>query len=422
VTRTTGRLARNVAWLGVGEVVLKGALFGAGVLVARGLGPAAMGAFTVAYGAAMMLMLVFTAGQAEVLIRETARRPEAVRALGRMSRAWQRRVALAAVPAAIAGSALVPDPGLRWTLLAFIPYAWLRSGLVSVGASFKGLDRMEVEVGARTVELGVALLLLGALAALVAPVWTTGFAFAAGAAGGLAVIRRQFAVLPSQGPAGVTPAFLAREGAAFLALNLGAQAILRLDTFVLAGFGIAKEEIGWYGVAAAPVWGLLGVAQLFAVAAYPTFARLAAEGRIHLRHVAAVTVAGAVAGALVAGLLTAVKMPLVRLVFGPHYLASVPLLGILVWVLPAAYVTMGLGVLIASCGRQRWSLVSQAVLLCGSAVANLAVIPRWGTMGCAVVAVGVWTAGLAASLTVATLAVGHPKRFEAIAVIGQEVE
>ena len=79
MSRVAARLVRNVAWLGVGEVVLKGAMFAAGVLVARGLGPAAMGAFTVSYGAAMMLMLLLTAGQVEVVIRETARRPETAR-------------------------------------------------------------------------------------------------------------------------------------------------------------------------------------------------------------------------------------------------------------------------------------------------------------------------------------------------------
>ena len=422
MTRTAVRLVRNVAWLGAGEVVLKGALFAAGVVVARGLGPAGMGAFTVAYGAAMVLMLLLVAGQAEVLIRETARRPAAAKALGRLSRSWQRRVALVAVPAAVAATALVRDPTLRWTLLAFIPYAWLRSGLVSIGASFKGLDRMEVEVGARTVELGVALLLLALLAWLSAPVWSTGLAFAVGAAGGLGAIRRASARLTSGDGAGMTRAFLAREGAAFLALNLGAQAVLRLDTFLLAGFGVAKEEIGRYGVAAAPVWGLLGVAQLFAVAAYPTFAKLAAEGRVGGRHVAAVAAGGAAAGALVAGSLTAVKAPLITLVFGPRYLASVPLIGVLVWVLPAAYVMMGLGVVVASCGRQRWSLVSQAVLLSGSAIANVVAIPRWGTMGCAVVAVTVWTAGIVTSLTVATLAVRRPRGSEGIAAIGPEVE
>ena len=419
---TAARLARNVAWLGAGEVVLKGALFGAGVVVARGLGPAAMGAFTVAYGAAMVLMLVLVAGQAEVLIRETARRPDAAKALGRLSRSWQRQVALAALPAAVAAAALVRDRTLRWTLLAFIPYAWLRSALVSGGASFKGLDRMEVEVGARTVELGVALVLLALLAWLSAPVWSTGVAFAVGAAGGLATMRRAWAILASGTGAGVTRAFLAREGAAFLALNLGAQAALRLDTFLLAGFGVARDEIGRYGVAAAPVWGLLGIAQLLAVAAYPTVAKLAAEGGVRLQHVAAVAAGGAAAGSLVAGSLTIVKAPLIRLVFGPHYLGSVPIMGVLVWVLPAAYVTMGLGVLIASCGRQRWSLASQIVLLSGSLIANVAVIPRWGTMGCAVVAVGVWTASVAASLTVATLAVRRPQRLEATPPAGSEIE
>src|SRR5271157_2972532 len=97
---STARVARNLAWLTGGEVVLKGALFGAGVLVARGLGPAAMGDFTIAYGAALALMLLFAAGQVEVIIREVAKRPAASGALYQAARAWQGRIALAAVPLA----------------------------------------------------------------------------------------------------------------------------------------------------------------------------------------------------------------------------------------------------------------------------------------------------------------------------------
>jgi len=410
VNRVAVRLARNVAWLGAGEVVLKGAMFAAGVVVARGLGPAAMGAFTVAYGAAMMLMLVLTAGQVEVVIRETARRPDTARGLSRLSREWQRRVALAVVPISIVAAALVPDSVLRLTLLLFIPYTWLRSGLISRGGVFKGLDRMEVEVAGRSVELGVALATLALLTKLSAPVWITGLAFTIGASAGLAVVMRALHRLPPGATPGVDRGYLAREGAVFLLLSLGLQAMLRVDTFMLAGFGFPKEQIGLYGVAVAPVWGLLGVAQLVAVAAYPTLAKAAAGGQLSVRGVLAIALGGGAIGTTLATALTIVKTPLVRLVFGAQYVGSVRLMALLAWALPGACVAMLMGVLVAACGRQRWGFWTQGVVLAMATVGNALAIPRWGLVGSARVAVWVWSAGTVVAITIACLAVRNPRR------------
>jgi len=378
--------------------------------VARGLGPAAMGAFTVAYGAAMMLMLILTGGQVEVVIRETARRPETARGLSRLSRAWQRRVALVAVPVSVAAAAFVPDAALRWTLIAFIPYAWFRSSLISGGAVFKGLDRMEVEVGGRSTELGFALALLALLASVSAPVWTTGLAFSVGAAAGMGVVVRSLRKLPYGADPAPDGGYLAREGAAFLLLNLGLQAMLRIDTFMLAGFGVAKERIGVYGAAAAPVWGLLGVAQLIAVAVYPTLAKAATEGLLSVRRALAIALAGAAIGTLLATAITTVRVPLIRLVFGPQYLESAQLVAVLAWVLPCACLDMLMGVVVAACGRQRWSLATQSIFLLMAMAGDLVAIPRWGLLGCAGVAVAVWSAGTLVAITIAILAVRSPRR------------
>ena len=410
MNRIAVRLARNVAWLGVGEVALKGAMFAAGVLVARGLGPAAMGAFTVAYGAAMMLMLLLAAGQVEVLIRETARLPETARGLSRLSRMWQWRVALVAVPVSAVAAAFVPDGVLRWTLIAFIPYAWFRSVLISRGAVFKGLDRMEVEVRGRVTELAFALVILAFLTWRSAPVWTTGLAFSVGAAAGTAVVVRALHKLPSGVEPSLVDGYLAREGAVFLLLSLGLQAMLRVDTFLLAGFAFPKERIGLYGVASAPVWGLLGVAQLVAVASYPTLAKSATEGRLNVRRVLAIAFGGAAIGVALAAALTVVRVPLVRLVFGPQYLGAAPVMAVLVWALPGACVAMLLGVLVAACGRQRWGLATQGIILASAVAADLVAIPRWGLLGCAWVAVAVWSAGTLVAVTVAGLAVRRPLR------------
>ncbi len=409
MSRVAVRVARNVAWLGAGEVVLKGLMFAAGVVVARGLGPAAMGAFTVAYGAAMMLMLVLTAGQVEVVIRETARAPGAACGLSRSSRAWQRRVAAVAIPLALVAAFVVRDGVLRLTLVAFVPYAWLRSALTSRGAVFKGLDRMEVEVAGRSAELGVALLALALLTRLSPPVWTTGAAFALGAAAGVAVLVRAMSALPPGTAPAVDGRFLAREGAVFVVLSLGLQAMVRLDTFMLAAFGLPAERIGLYGVAAAPIWGLLGVAQVVAVAAYPTLAKAAAGGRLGVRVVLALALGGVALGTALAGALGVVKDTLVRLVFGPQYLGSVPLMAVLAWALPGACAAMLMGVVIAACGRQRWGVWTQAATLLLAAAGDVVAIPRWGLPGCVGVAVAAWSVGTAGSVILASLAARSPR-------------
>ena len=401
-------VARNVGWLAAGEVFLKGGLFAAGVLVARGLGPAAMGAFTVGYGAAVVFMLLLAAGQVEVVIREAARRPDEAWALSRVARGWQARIAVVAVPVAVVGVFLVPEHSLRWTLLAFVPYAWLRCGLITAGAAFKGLDRMDVEVGGRGVELAVALAILTPLALMTAPGWTTGLAFSAGGAAGLAFVLGKLRRLPRSDTPLFTRAFLAREGLSFLGLNLAFQLLMRLDTFLLAALGVAQSRIGHYGVASAPVWGLLGLAQLIGLALYPTLARVAGRGELRPPRVLALGAGGASLGVALAGVLTLVREPLVRLVFGAQYLDAVPLMAVLAWALPGACGAMVLGAAIGAAGRQSWSLGVQVALVVLAGAANLVVIPRWGLQGCAAVVVSVQALGLLGTLVVALLAGARP--------------
>jgi O-antigen/teichoic acid export membrane protein len=410
VRQVAATVARNVGWLAAGEVFLKGALFAAGVLVARGLGPAAMGAFTVSYGAAVVFMLLLAAGQVEVVIREAARRPEEAWGLSRLARGWQARIAVVAVPVAVVGAFLVPERSLRWTLLAFVPYAWLRCGLITAGAAFKGLDRMDVEVGGRGVELAVALALLTPIALLAAPGWMTGLAFSVGGAAGLAFVLGKLRGLPRREAPSFSQAFLAREGLSFLGLSLAFQLLMRLDTFLLAALGVAQSRIGLYGVASAPVWGLLGLAQLIGLALYPTLARAAGRGELVPARILALAAGGAFLGVALAGGLSLVKMPLVRLVFGAQYLDAVPLMAVLAWALPGACSGMVLGAAIGAAGRQSWSLNVQIALVMLALVANLTVIPRWGLPGCAAVVVGVQALGLLSTLTVALLAGARPRR------------
>jgi O-antigen/teichoic acid export membrane protein len=404
---TAVRVARNVAWLGFGEVALKGALFFAGVVVARGLGPEGMGVFTVAYAAALVLMQVLAGGQVEVLIRETARYPEHCRTLFVLARSHQLRLAVLVLPVAAIGAALVPRPALRWSLLAFIPYAFSRCWLITTGALFKGLDRMDVEVCGRALELLVALPLLTVVSLRHLPVWCTGVAFSVGGLAGLAWMVTRLHRLPQSAGAPLSRSTLVTEGLPFLGNTILGQLVMRSDNFLLASLGTPPATIGHYGVGSAPAQGLAAAAQVVAVASYPTLARWAAAGRLRPRVVLLLAAAGASLGTALGSLLFVLREPIVRIFFGPSFADSTRLLAVLAWGLPGSCTSTLAGSVIAAMRRQRWSLVSQSTLLLLSVTANLVAIPRYGAVGCAAVTVGVATLAAFAQTGIAFGAAWH---------------
>lgn len=379
---------RNLAWLAGGEVAIKGGLLLAGVVVARGGGPAAMGVFTVAFGAALVAAQLLAAGQPEVVIREVARRRgRGVRPLLAAAQRVQRRMVPWGVPLLLGGAAVVGwrSAELRWALLAFLPYAVVRARLVVATAAFKGRDRMDVEVMARGVELAVALALLGVATLVGMPPWAPGLAFSAGVmAGGTRVrllLRRE-----NEEEVGLDETVLWREGLPFLGLAVATQLLVRADSFIQAGFGVPAELVGQYGVAQAAVWSLVAVSQLLALAGYPSVSRATAEGRLGPRHAVALALVGFVLGGAFAMALWFVKKPLIELVFGAAYGEATQLVGVLLWLLPGACAATLEGVVLAATGRQAWSLMSQAGLVVLVVAGNFLAVPRWGVWGSAAVA------------------------------------
>lgn len=382
-------VGRNLVWLTGGEMAIKGGLLLAGIVIARGGGPAAMGIFTVSFGAALVAAQLLAAGQPEVLIREAARRgPAALQALVCAAQRVQYRVAPFTVPFLLAGLVTLAwrSRELGWALLTFVPYALLRARLVVMTAVFKGRDRMEVEVGARGVELAVALALLGVAVWAEAPGWVSGLAFTAGAAVGVAGVTR---LLRGEGEGGVAPAeeVLCREGLPFLGLAAATQLLVRVDSLLQAGVGVAAEQVGQYGVAHAAVWSLVAASQLSALAAYPSVSRACAGGRLRPWHALVLGATGVALGGGLAGALFTLRRPLVLAVFGPGYDEAAHLAGVLVWLLPGASASMLVGVVLAATRRQGWSLVCQGVLVVAVVLGNLLALPRWGVMGSAGVAV-----------------------------------
>ena len=74
--RTWGQtIARNVAWVSIGEGMARVLKFGAVLVLVRAVGPQAYGQFAVAFSLAAMLGVVFDAGISTVVTRDLARNP-----------------------------------------------------------------------------------------------------------------------------------------------------------------------------------------------------------------------------------------------------------------------------------------------------------------------------------------------------------
>ncbi len=409
---TVRRVTRNAVWLAVGEGAVKGALFLTAIIIARSAGPEGMGVFSIAFAAAILAVMVLAAGQQEVVIREVAATPGRAGTLLDAARNVQNRLAWWVLPMLVVGALLVRPQDLRLALLAFIPYALLRTLLVTHGAAFKGLDRMDMEVRARGIEVLIVLPGLIAVGMASLPIWTTGVVFSVGAGAALIWLsirsrdldRSARGSVP-EGPASHTPVwrYFRHEGVPFLALAVAGQLLARADTFLLAAFDVSTKDIGFYGAAGAPVWGIVALPTLLAVALYPTLSRRAAEGKSPLKAVAGAIILGGVLGSALALLINSFREPLILLAYGTEYTPAVALLSRLVWVLPAKFVMTFLGLVLAAWHRQHLALVAVAAVLALSIGLNLIWIPTMGTMGSATAAVVSHAAGVLILVAVALI-------------------
>lgn len=407
ITRVLG----NAIWLGVGEVAVKGGLLAAAVLIARGAGASGVGTFSIAFGAAMVGIMVLAFGQQEVLIREVARTPEHARSLLTGSQALQFRLAKWLVPAAALGTLLIPDTSLRLTILSFVPYVLLRIQLVTRGAAFKGLDRMDVEVRARGLEVGVALLCIASATFMKWPIWTVGLGFSFGAATGLVWIDRKTREM-QVGAARAGDSFALREGLSFMAIAVLGQLLVNTDRFLLAFFGIARAEIGYWGAAGTIVWALVAAPQLLTVALYPTFSRFAQRGDSWRRAGLASACGGVIIGLGFALALREIAAPLTHLLFGPDFAPAVSLMRRLALVLPGAFAMMIVGAVYAAWRRQLFAMWVLTAAFCTSLILNVAWIPVFGAMGSANAVVVVYSVAallMTVSLTIPRLSkMGSP--------------
>jgi O-antigen/teichoic acid export membrane protein len=189
---------------------------------------------------------------------------------------------------------------------------------------------------------------------------------------------------PAQGLPGaeVSPAAgLMREAAPFGFAFLLSQALVWIDSFVLAAF-VDQAAVGIYHAAYRWILLVLGLATYVPQALFPKWAARRSPGSLPLGMGATMTLTWC-GGAAVALALFGLAPPLVGVAFGGGYSAAVGVLRIQAVLVPLAmHNTMAVYYLYAM-GRERWVLGLSLAVVASNALLNLWLVPRAGAAGAA---------------------------------------
>lgn len=389
-------ILRNAFWLFSGNITAQGLAAVMGLLLARGIGPQGYGLYATAFALATAFTHAALMGLDSVVPRYIARRPESAGSvlLGALCPAllW-----LPILTLLIGGLAIAMGYPREILLLVF-PAALTTGvrGLLNLFRSvMRGLERMDLDAAFQTVENGVALLGVvlilsiapSALNATLTILLTEGLAlfFAS-----LWIWRMVHPVASGHTEILTGPqAYLAREmllaavplGATFTLIGLS----LRLDTLVLSVFR-PIPEVGFYSAAFVLVMIARSVA-LMSAAFLPRLSALAGQDDGTFARLRDWGLHGMLIIGTGIGVATAILAPfIISTLYGASFLAAVPALRVLGIASIALFVnTYCWQVLIAQ--NRQGTIARTAILsLLLSLLLALLLIPRWGAVGAALVA------------------------------------
>jgi O-antigen/teichoic acid export membrane protein len=149
-----------------------------------------------------------------------------------------------------------------------------------------------------------------------------------------------------------------------------------------------EAEVGVYGAA----FRIAAAAYTFAYAMTNTFTPLLFANHKNNKddfghNARRLLVTLALLGSLVCGGLFVVAQPLVELVLGTEYVASILVLQVLCAAMLVRFVNFGLCEILTTSNRQKLRLVLESSMLLANIVANLQLVPRFGAVGAAVACV-----------------------------------
>jgi O-antigen/teichoic acid export membrane protein len=396
-----GSIARNAASLLVARGASAVVAFAFGIYVARTLGVAEFGRYSILMAVYALLTICVHLGLESLLVREMARSRSGTGRLFRAALAVKLSFAFLLLALLILAGLVLPAArgfGLPLALIGVVLILDAISDVVvavfQAHESFTEPSGLGVAGGALFAAIGSALLLSGGrttslVAALLA-------AKALQAAAGLALLARRLGpALRAASP--VTPSFaLGLLGMAlpFFLSKLFAILYLRIDMLMLGGMA-GEAPVGLYAAAYKFVNVASAGAAALAAALFPVMAAAAARSPERLRALFGDSMKiMLVAGTLVSALVWAGAERILLGLFGAQYAGGAPAARILGWSIVVLFANLVFSNALLSLGRERQAVGIGALALAVNVGLNLALIPSFGGAGAA-------TATLASELAVA---------------------
>jgi O-antigen/teichoic acid export membrane protein len=374
---------RNILKLSVGDFLAKAAYFLAFVYMARKLGVGGYGVLEFAIAVRTYLLLLADAGLELWSVREAAKGVDVTILAARIIPARLMLAAVALFAAWLVGAAY-GDASLRQILLLLTLTVFVQA--FNLKWVFMGQEQMaRVAIGliaSQLVFAGCILILVRRPSDLI----LVPAAFLASELVITAYFWRLF--VRRYGAPRIAPDWRGLRSMVSPVLTLGASQCLGLMSYnvdsILIGVMLGAGPVGWYAAAYKPVTAVLAAPITYYQGLFPALSRTYKEDREKfraillrsLRFTAVFAVPLGIGGTLLAE-------PIVRMLFGPSYLPSVPALQLLSW--SAVLVTMrgNFRHTLNAAGKQRTDLACAGAAAALNVAFNLALIPRYGITGAA---------------------------------------
>lgn len=386
-------VALNAFHLLLGQIASTALSIALSAALGRTLGPTDFGIYFLVFTMSTFAYVVVDWGQSALLIREAARRPEAVSTLLGSSLVFRTGAAILAVLLiALCARAIGYPPRIQALAALMVGCALPLALSQPYGYLFRGRDRMDLDATVTVTGKAIAVAATLVLLALGGRLGWVIVAQGLGGAGALALavaLGRRVGLRPGR-PDRATLQLLGHEGSA-LAVFLVAIAVQPyLDVVILSRLSPAPV-VGWYGAARNIIGVLIAPATILAAASFPQLSRAASNVgafrdvlRSSLRPLLGLGALGAVGCFLFADL--AVALVYSRGKFGPA--SSVLQLyapGLLIF-----YLDMTLATAATAAGKTRPLAAAKLLSVVASSGLALVFIPlcqaRYGNGGLGVVA------------------------------------
>jgi polysaccharide transporter, PST family len=379
-------IIRNFLTLGAGEVIARGMHVLAIILLARVLQPQTFGSFELAVAITSYAFLMVQQGFDTIAMREVSRDSSS-------ARAWMRtvlslRLAFASVmTAGIAAYAVANWQRPTSPLLVILCGCYFCNAL-SPRWLFLALEQSRPPAIAAAISQGIFLAITAAFVHAPQDAWRAALAWLAGDLTSTLILwhylRAQYKCFPLRTHVSIWK--LEKEAWPISVSMVLGQIMYNFDVLALGAFG-KGGEIGLYLAAYRCATVTAPMLSHFQNSIFPRLARThrdSGELSRYSRKIAMLAAAVGLAGAVA---LFFGATHVMRLLFGTQYVAGAPFLRILAWLLPVQFARAVLRQVLMAKHKQWMDTRNTALGAITNVAIDLALVPRWGALGCSLATV-----------------------------------